>query len=34
MTLDCVGLTKTSVIQFIHRNVELKSFVSLHLNVS
>jgi len=29
MTLDCVGLTQSSVIQIIHRNVGLKCFFHL-----
>jgi len=32
MTLDCVGLTQSSVIWIIHRNVGLKSFF-IDLNV-
>jgi len=26
MTIDCVGITRSSVIQIIHRNVGLKHF--------
>jgi len=29
MTLNCVGLTQSSVIQIIHRNVGLKCFIHL-----
>jgi len=29
MTLDCVGITQSSVIQVIHRNVDLKCFFHL-----
>ena len=32
MTLDCMGLTQASVIQIIHRNVDLKCF-SIYLNL-
>jgi len=31
MTLDCVGLTQSSVVQIIHRNVGLKRFF-IYLN--
>jgi len=29
MTLNCVGLTQSSVVQIIHRNVGLKCFIYL-----
>jgi len=29
MTLNCVGITQSSVIQIIHRNVDLKHFLHL-----
>jgi len=33
MTLDCVRPTQFSVIQTIHRNVDLKCFFQFYLNV-
>ena len=29
MTIDCVGITHSSIIQIIHRNVGLKHFLNL-----
>jgi len=34
MTLDCVGLTQSSVIQVIHCNVSLKFFFHLNFSLS
>jgi len=31
MTLDCVGITQSNVIEIIHRNVRLKRFL-IYLN--